>query len=205
MRSGEHNWMRKIIGLSFAVVMLSAVGCQRSDPVIEEAKKSLLVVGEVPDFTAENYDGRTITKKDLLGKVWVVDFFFTSCGGPCPIMSSQLSVLQSEFADVPDFKVVSFTVDPETDTPEVLQRYAAKYGAKPDKWYFLRMDLEQLIPLAEKGFRVSPPVEPAAHATHFILVDRWGRIRGYYPGTDTQAYEKLAAMVKLLLEEHEPS
>ncbi len=199
-----HNKVRALGAFLLGIAFVWS-GCQRQDPVMEEAKKALKVVGEVPDFTAENYDGRVITKQDLLGNVWVVDFFFTSCGGPCPIMSSQLSVLQSEFADVTDFKVVSFTVDPDTDTPEVLKKYAAKYGAKPDKWYFLRMDLDKLIPLAEKGFRVAPPVEPAAHATHFILVDRWGRIRGYYPGTDTQAYEKLAAMVKLLLNENEPA
>lgn len=196
------RWYKSVQQFSLAVsAFVLLFGCGKSSEYDEQAKQSLFYGDTVPEFVATNYDGRTISKSEFLGKVWVVDFFFTSCGGPCPTMSSQLSVLQSKFADRDDFVVVSFTVDPENDTPEVLKKYAAKYGARPDKWYFLRMDKPQLLWLSEKGFKVAPPTEPGMHSTHFILVDRHGRIRGYYPGTDVENFPKLIAMVELLLQQ----
>ena len=110
--------------------------------------------GEVPDFTLLERSGRSLTKTDLLGKVWIVDFIFTTCVDACPLVSSRMAKLQAVFASEADVRLVSITVDPEHDTPEVLTRYAASFGAHPQRWLFLTGEKASIYRLAREGFHL---------------------------------------------------
>ncbi|MBE0643983.1 MAG: SCO family protein [Bacteroidetes bacterium] len=162
---------------------------------------SLPEIKPAPAFSFTNFDGRTVTNADFKGKVYIAYFFFTSCGGPCPVMNSKANVLQAEYADEDDFRIAGFSVDPETDTVERLTKYAERYSAKPGKWSMMRNDREVVAALASKGFMMGDASVPALHSTRFALVDRHGMIRGYYDGMDDAKVEELRAAIDYLLEE----
>lgn len=162
---------------------------------------SLKVVKTVPDFAGVNVEKRVVTQEDMRGKVWVAYFFFTSCSGPCPAMSSIASVLNYEYKKNPDFCLVSFTVDPKHDTPEVLGKYGVRYGATPEKWHFLRMSADSVTNVATKGFmQAASPDDPSLHGTKFMLVDKKGNIRGFF-GQEEQQVNDLRAAIDTLLKE----
>lgn len=152
------------------------------------ADRPLPKVAPVPSFTLTGRDGRTVTNADLLGKIWIADFFFTSCTGPCPTLSLRLRSLQSDLGHYGgDVKIVSFSVDPEYDRPALLRQYANRYGAKPDLWWFLTGDDEQeMHKMVKEGFL--QPVSrtnktmPVIHSTRFLLIDAEGYIRSWYDG-----------------------
>ena len=156
-------------------------------------------MSEVPEFSLINRDGRAVTLRDLAGAPWVADFVFTRCPATCPMMTARMARLNRDLpADLP-VRLVSFSVDPEHDTPEVLERYAQSFQA-PDRWLFLTGDREQILQLSEKGFKLGvamelPPgtdaPEPIVHSTRFVLVDGEGRIRGYYDAFDEESMERL--------------
>lgn len=147
---------------------------------------SLPVLGQVPDFGLTERDGGAIGLEDLRGSVWVADFIFTYCAGPCPIMSQRMKELQDalEGAGLHDVRCVSITLDPTRDTPEVLKVYANDYRADAKRWLFLTGAKQQIFDLTLKGFKLAVQDEteedPIIHSTRFVLVDRRGRIRGYY-------------------------
>jgi protein SCO1/2 len=165
------------------------------------------VYGTVPDFSLTAEDGRNVSLNDLSGKFFVVDFIFTRCAGTCPIMSRQMQVLQGEFVNLPDIRLVSITVDPDYDTQEVLQRYAKQYGSTPHKWTFLTGEKSSIHQLAQKGFRLGiseedgTAAEPIIHSTKFVLVDQQRRIRGYYDGTEEESVQQLIVDIKRLVKE----
>jgi len=192
--------MRHRTTLLIGLFVLSIPACQR-DVSEMKGRVALAEIKAAPAFSAVNYDGRTVSKDDLLGSVYIADFFFTSCGGPCPIMNSNANVLQAEFSSAKNFKIVSFTVDPATDTLPRMARYAERYGAKPDRWYFLRNDKQVVTELASKGFLMGDPANPMLHSTRFALVDRKGIIRGYFDGTDKAKVDELRAAIHMLLEQ----
>jgi protein SCO1 len=161
---------------------------------------------EVPDFSLTERSGRTVTKADLLGKVWIADFVFTRCSGPCPTLSARMQRLQLHFKDQPDLKLVTFTLDPTVDTPAVLHDYANRFHADFDRWWFLTTDKESTMhDLVKKGFFQT--VIPASdnkeliHSEYLVLVDRQGRIRKPYLGTDFENQPQLIADVTSLLRE----
>ena len=121
----------------------------------ETSLERLDVYGEVPEFSLIERSGRPVTRADLLGKVWLANFIYTECKETCPTQSLQISRLQADFADAPDLRLVSITVDPKHDTPEVLARYAERYGANPERWLFLTGDKREIYCLAKDGFRLS--------------------------------------------------
>jgi cytochrome oxidase Cu insertion factor (SCO1/SenC/PrrC family) len=141
----------------------------------------------IEDFSFQNCDGRTITKQDLLGQPWAVCFVFTKCLGPCPTVTRQFRTLQDRLKDV-DVRLVTLTVDPVRDTPEVLLNYAKMNGADLDKWYFLSADQNVVYPYIHRNFRV--PVQEAQgpkqegfeiiHSTFVMLVDANGVVQGKY-------------------------
>ncbi len=164
--------------------------------------------GPAPAFSLRERGGRAFGSADLKGKVWVADFIFTRCGGPCPIITAKMKDLQEAFAGFPDIRLVSFSVDPAYDTPEVLAHYADRYGARPDRWYFLTGETGEVYRLVLDGFRLAvrenagaarKPGEEVTHSLSFVLVDRAGRIRGYYTGTDPEAMERLRRDAQALL------
>ena len=170
------------------------------------------VYGEVPGFELTDQTGSFLKNKDLQGKVWIAGFFFTRCAGPCPLLTGQMKIIGSKFQGNPGFRMVSFSVDPETDTPQVLSKYAEKYEADPKLWYFLTGSREQIYTLTESGFRLGvrdipepereAPDQTVQHSTKLVLVDSLGRIRGYYDSESQGALDRLSKNVQKLLAEN---
>lgn len=162
--------------------------------------EALPVLGEVPEFTLTNQSGEEISLSKLQGELWVADFFFTSCAGPCPRMTQQMAALSNAIPPG-GIKFVSISVDPETDTPERLTEYGRKYEADFTRWHFLTGAQEQIQTLAVEGFKVGSVDDPAIHSTRFILVDRQGKIRGYFHGLEDDAIPLLQEAITKLLQE----
>jgi cytochrome oxidase Cu insertion factor (SCO1/SenC/PrrC family) len=156
--------------------------------------------GVVPDFSLSDQSGRSFQSNEALkGKVWVANFVFTRCSGPCPRMTSQFRKLRDELKDPSELRMVSFTIDPANDTPEALATYGKSFGANPDKWYFLTGAQKDLNHLSHDVFRLSTIDGTLEHSSRFVLVDRESRIRGFYDSSDAEAMQKLASDVKGLL------
>jgi len=161
--------------------------------------------GSVPSFELVNQNGQPFGSADLLGKIWIADFIFTTCSGPCPMISSRMSELQKPLEKT-DVHLVSFTVDPDKDTPEVLRGYAEKLQAQPTRWDFLTGPKLAINKLSRDGFKLavsdgSAETRTPAHSTRMILVDRHGQIRGYYDATEANAMTKLLADTNHVLRE----
>ena len=158
---------------------------------------------KVPDFTLTERSNRRVTRQDLAGKVWVADFIFTRCAGICLTMSANMQKLQDRLPA--EVRLVSFSVDPINDTPEVLTEYAKRYNADPERWLFLTGDPEGVQNLSIDGFKLAldpssgTEAEPITHSSRFALVDRDGHIRGYYGTEDADALDRLVADAKSLL------
>ncbi len=161
----------------------------------------------LPAFSFSAHNGATVSKMELLGKVWVADFIFTSCPGPCLKMSSQMREVQALLNGNPDVRFVSITVNPEVDTPAVLAQYAEKFSAGPN-WLFLTGGRKEIYDLAENGFLLSAVdtgdgsgklEDKFIHDTKFAIVDKSGTIRQYVDGTSDDAARKVAAAVRHFL------
>ena len=163
-------------------------------------KPALPEFGTVPTFELTRQDGRTFASAtELQGNVWVADFIFTNCPGPCPRMTQHMKRIQD--ATDGGIKLVSFTVDPERDTPEALDAYAKKFGADASRWYFLTGTRETLQRVAKEAFRLGDVTPDLEHSTRFSLVDKRGRIRGYYATAEPGFIAALTADAKALLKE----
>lgn len=192
-------------GLLVATLLVIAVAAvlrqRRSEPPP--------VLGQVPEFTLVNRDGRTVRRTDLAGSPWVADFIFTRCPASCPMMTTRLARLDRELPRNLGVRLVSVSVDPEHDTPEVLQRYAASFKA-PEHWLFLTGDGPQIYRLSKEGFKlgVDPApqetgvetAEPILHSTRFVLVDGEAWIRGYYDAFDEEAMKRLERDLEAIAE-----
>lgn len=159
--------------------------------------------GTVPPFQLTDQNGQSFGSQQLLGKIWIADFIYTTCPGPCPMISSRMSETQKPLRDT-DVKLVSFTVDPQHDTPQVLRGYAERLNAQPGRWEFLTGDKATIYGLSRDGFKLATADGDGSgpiHSTRIILVDRSGIIRGYYDATDADAVTRLLADTSHLLRE----
>src|SRR6202035_948289 len=161
--------------------------------------------GSVPEFELVNQDGKTFGSPELRGKIWIADFIYTTCPGPCPMISSRMSELQKPLEKT-DVHLVSFTVDPAKDTPQVLRGYAEKLQAEPGRWDFLTGPQSTIYNLSRNGFKLaisdgSDEKGIPVHSTRMILVDRHGAIRGYYDAAGADAVTNLVADTTHLLRE----
>ena len=167
------------------------------------------VFNQIPEFRFTSQTGQIISQDQLDGHIYVADFFFATCPNICKAMSSQLVRVQEAFQDEPQVKLVSFTVNPEYDTQEVLKEYGERYGANPAKWHFLTGDREQIYTLAQKGFYL--PVmqiegqQDFIHSEKFMLVDKNRYVRGIYDGTDAADVDRLILEIRVLLDEYSKS
>lgn len=130
------------------------VGLATTSDQTQGALEKLEVYGQVPDFSLVERSGRRVTLADLLAKVWIVNFFYTECADTCPLQSANMSRLQADFAEEPDVRLMSISVDPEHDTPEVLSEYAERFRADPERWLFLTGPRDVIYRLAIEGFRL---------------------------------------------------
>jgi protein SCO1/2 len=169
---------------AFCILLFLLISCEKP--------RELPIYGQVPDFQLTSQAGTTFSSQDLRGKTWVADFIYTTCPGPCPLMSAKMRRLQSSD---PDLLLLSFSVDPEHDTPEVLANYAKRYNARQN-WYFLTGARDTLQKLSREAFKLSDL--GITHSTRFVLVDGKGQIRGYYGTSDEDTVGKLLADVRRL-------
>jgi len=184
-------------GLLAAFVLLAA-GCG----FVPSKRVSLPKLGPVPDFTLTREDGSTFdTSKTLRGKVWIGDFIFTNCPGPCPRMTQFMKRLQDQTRGIDDLRLVSITVDPDRDTPQVLAAYAKRFGADPARWSFLTGSKSELHHLSKDVFKLGDVAPDFEHSTRFVLVDKLNRIRGYYGTSDASFLMRLIDDAKTLTKE----
>jgi len=162
---------------------------------------SLPSLGAVPEFALTDQTGSDFASASTMaGRVWVADFFFTTCPGPCPRMSSQMHQVQTALAGQ-GVRLVSMTVDPEHDTPPVLAEYAKHFEAQPGAWFFLTGPREALNHLDNDVFKLGQVDGSLDHSTRFILVDRNSQVRGYYLTSEPDAITRLIADARSLLAE----
>ncbi len=179
------------------------------------------VLGQLPDFVLTNQTGQTVSLADLRGQVWVADVIFTRCPGPCAKMTRHYAELQTALPANQPVKLVSFTSDPEYDTPKILNKYAERFGADSNRWWFLTGDKPQIRRLAVNDFKFvvvekkpeerDVPEDLFLHSTWFVLVDRQGRVRGwtdkpgslhaYYDSENPEERALIPAAIKRLLHE----
>jgi len=165
---------------------------------------------KIGHFSFLDQDSVTFSDVQLKGKVYVAEYFFTTCKTICPKMNGQMCRVQEAFAKEKNFEILSFTVDPDNDRPHQLKNYAIMHKANRAQWHFLTGSKEKLYELARKSFFVLKPAEAInqgdvgsdfIHTNNFVLVDRQKRIRGYYDGTSPSDVDRLIADAKLLLQE----
>lgn len=189
-----------------AAVAVAVAARHRIRPVGPDAPgeaRDLPTIAEVPPFSLTDATGRPFARDDLAGTVWVADFIFTRCAGPCPELTRRMAGLQRTFRDAP-VRLVSVTVDPEWDTPPILAQFAAAYGADPARWHFLTGPSDAVHALARDGFLLGGVEDVTLHSTRLVLVDAAARIRGYYDGRDPGEVERLHADLTALLAAAEP-
>jgi protein SCO1/2 len=205
---------KSYIGISFIVLIF---GIWAVPKIIAKFQKSDLVeIGPVPAFKLTDQNNKKISNKDYLGKVYVVEFFFSTCPTICPKMNQSMLQLQDAFYGNPNFGLVSITIDPEHDTALVLKEHAALLGVKHYNWHFLTGDKKYIYNLANKGFNLYAGENNKAaggfeHSGLFALVDKEGNIRCrkeaqgnpilYYDGLETSGVEAIKEDIKKLLEE----
>jgi protein SCO1/2 len=175
--------------IAFGLSLLALAGCT--------AGPGLPSYGVVPDFSLTDQSNQPFQSANTLrGKVWIADFIFTNCAGPCPRMSAQMRGVATALHDLKDVRFVSFTVDPARDTPELLAKYAQRYQAEPGVWYFLTGPQADLHNLARNVFTLGDVNGDLQHSTRFVLIDRQSRVRGYYLTSEEDAIPRLIADAK---------
>jgi len=157
----------------------------------------------IPAFRFVNQYGDSITNKSLDGKIYVADFFFTTCPSICPIMHRNMLPVYEAFKNDPNFKIISHTIDPKHDSVPVLKKYADKMGISGNTWWLLQGKKEDIYQIGEKSYLVAVKQDDGTpggyvHQGYFVLIDKQKRIRGSYDGTDTKQVDQLIADIKTL-------
>jgi protein SCO1/2 len=158
----------------------------------------------IADFSFTNQNGKTVTQKDYEGKIYVADFFFTTCGSICPIMTTNMVDVQKAFANNPKVMLLSHTVFPETDSVPALKAYALKKGIDDSKWNLVTGDKKAIYTMARKSYLAVKMGKPSelydmVHTENFILVDTKRRVRGFYDGTKKAEIQRLIEDINWLL------
>lgn len=161
----------------------------------------------IQSFTLTNQDGKTFSDVDVNNKIYIADFFFTSCTSACPKMTQHLVLVQNAFSNDNDVKLISFTVDPETDSAQRLKWYAGVFKIDTNKWNLLTGSKKEIYKLARESFFVSASdgdggPDDFIHSDKLVLIDKQKQIRGYYTGTDESSVEQLIHDIKKLENEN---
>lgn len=177
----------------------SQVNFEMVDSTIQYQKK----YHKIADFSLINQNGKTITQEDYKGKIYVVDFFFTTCQTICPIMTDNMFEIQKKIIADDEIMLLSHTVTPEIDTVAQLKRYAVEKGVVDSKWNLVTGDKKQIYELARKSYLAvknngdGGPFD-MIHTENFVLIDKKRQIRGFYDGTDSEEIERLLNDIKIL-------
>ena len=193
------------------VVTVIAIAAAFAWSKIQEGggRQKLDVIGEVPAFTLTNQFAQPISLTNLLGQVWVADVIFTRCPMSCEQMTRRMRALEKQIPDRAPVKFVSITADPERDSPSVLKAYAERHGTDRDRWHFLTGIKRDVYELSVNGLKFAVlentnrviPDDLFLHSTHFTLVDKHGRMRGIFEGTEEEDRKRLLLAVKQLVRE----
>ena len=193
---------------------MSTAKSQEADVVVDTSKK-LLALQEVPAFDFINQDSQAITNDFYKGKVYVVEFFFSSCTTICPIMNRNMLQVSQEFASQENFGIASIAIDPSFDTPQVLKAYASRYKATHPNWNFLTGDKDTIHKLSNEGFKLfaaqdKDEIDGFSHSGLFALIDQNGVVRSrkdkhgnplfYYNGLEQESIDMLIQDIKKLLQ-----
>ncbi len=222
---------KSYIGISFIVLLFGiwavpkivdrvknsqVVTGKNLDNVTGNTSSSLVTIGKAPDFSLVNQDGKTISQKDYEGKVYVLEFFFSTCPTICPKMNANMLELEKTFFGNSSFGIASITINPEHDTPKVLKEHAQALGVQSSNWHFLTGDSDYIMNIANKGFNLYAGQNKNVaggfeHSGFFALIDKQGNIRSrrdtygnpivYYDGIEKEGIKQLTQDIKLLLNE----
>lgn len=202
------------IGISFIVLLFGIWAVPKIIDRLQPQDKEMATIGPVPDFSLTNQNNEIITQEDMLGKVYVVEFFYSTCPSICPLMQESLEEVQRKFFGNPHVGFVSVSINPEYDTPEVLKTYAKDNNVTNNNWQFLTGEIDDIYALANQGFNLyaeeAPEVEGGfEHSGFFALVDKKGVIRSrivqqgnpkiYYNGLEDSDVKELIEDIKKLL------
>lgn len=162
----------------------------------------------IPAFEFTDQDNQKVNSETVKNKIYVTEYFFTTCGSICPVMNRNLEKVNKTFRDKSDFLILSHTVDPETDSVPVLKAYALQHGAEEGRWLFLTGPKSKLYELARKGYLLNAEdgnggEEDFIHTQNFALVDKERHIRGFYDGTDSLEINRLIQEIRLLYKEYD--
>ena len=195
-------------------------GCGNSDnklPILGErdvVKKTVdgkevvdTIYNTIPSFAFISQNGDTITEKSVAGKIYVTDFFFTTCPTICPVMKRQMTKVYNAYKGNPDLLILSHSIDPEHDTQQVLNKYARDLGVNGNQWLFLTGQKEKIYEIGQKSYMVTSKEDKSAeggyiHSGAFILVDKDRHVRGMYDGTTEEGTAKLISDIQKLLGEY---
>lgn len=179
----------------------SDVAPELVDTTLQHVKK----YHEIADFALINQEGDTVTQDTFKDRIYVADFFFTTCATICPVMTEHMGQIQDKIKDDPRVLLLSHTVTPEIDTVAQLKKYALSKGVIPGKWHLVTGDKKEIYDLARKSYLVAKdqPYSPydLVHTENFVLIDPQRRIRGFYDGTDPRAIETLIDDIAILKKE----
>lgn len=207
-------------GLLSAVILLlfyRALTPKKILPIYQPAEVSFELVDstlqhvkkyhKIANFKLTNQNGQIITQRDYKNKIYIADFFFTTCPSICPIMTDNMSYIQSQILEDPTVKLLSFSVTPEIDSVPQLKKYALEKGVRDEKWNLLTGDKKEIYTLARKSYFVVKEdgdggPHDMIHTENFVLVDPEKRIRGYYDGTDKAAMQRLLEDLSTLKDEY---
>ena len=177
------------------VIIIALIAVMQPDGVEEQ----LPIISKIPEFDLVDQNSKQFTLENVQGNVWLADFIFTTCSGPCPIMTERMSMVQHDLLEVDKLKFVSFTVNPDYDTPEVLKKYAQRFDVDDSSWSFVTGKYDQIQELIADGFKMGDTEEIVFHSTRFALVDHEGNLRGYYSGTEPPEHEILMRDIQSLI------
>ena len=166
------------------------------------SNSELPVLGTIPEFYFTDSRDKKISRADLNGKVWVADFIFTTCTMACPVLTGNMNLVHKEFQNNDDVRIVSISVYPEYDTPEVLKKYASQYDANTNRWHFLTGPEENVQNVIKNGFKMGDYEDIIFHSEKFALVDQKNRLRGYYNGMQPDDVTRLKKDMEKLLKEN---
>lgn len=195
---------RNMFGMLIAVIILILIMGTIAMFIVGQAEQSraeLPVLAEIGEFTFIDQDGEPFTNEDLMGQVSVVAFMFTRCPSACPVMAGYLDEIYDVYKDVPQVQIVSISVDPDYDDPEIVKEYLQGRGVDNDGWVYLVGPMEDVVQVCEGQFLLPAEDLPGGHSSKFVLVDHEGRIRGYYDGMDRASVDVLRTHLPVLVEQ----
>jgi protein SCO1/2 len=192
----------KVKGLfiSILILFILSVSALIVIDLANESRSDLPALGNVPEFQFTERSGSIFGNNDMQGIINIVNFFFTTCQGPCPVMNARVAELYQKYSTTDQVRFVSISVDPKRDSLAVLKKYAQDFGVTDNRWLFLRGEIDEVHRVSEKGFMLAGDL-PTIHSTKLVLVDRNQRIRGYYDSFDEEKLRLLTVHVRELLYE----